>query len=334
MSKVVRAENADGKFWYHLSARKDQNRYRRLLVDGLSGPIDEPLVCDLELSEAEVARLLGKFPRLDQAAEWASLLGILEAGDYQPILSLEGQSVQVPRTRLRTFRFAFRDWTQRLKRSQARFFAENVDCLKELWNLSVKAMSAYNLQQPFHEGARKTQSTECKDLSQIRNTLDAQSYFACNFGERSQLVDVPFQYLDREIAPLRTPNGHFVGGGAATSSGCGGMDVLASLDGKFCAGEIKVGNDSELFEALLQALWYGSELATDNQLARMKLHTRSNMQSSSKINVAVFSINQRQDPTRADTLKVVNKINSGGGFTNLGKIYLFENVKDNWRYIE
>jgi hypothetical protein len=334
MAKVVRSENASGKNWYHLSLRGDTKILRQLTTDGLITCKAMPLLWDIELSKSQIVQLVKKFPKVNEKDDWIKLLTILERGDYPSKLTANNGSIFVPRTRLRTYRFAFRDWTMGLKRAQASFFVDNIECLQELWNLSVKEIEKYNYQEKFHERMEVESPTESRKLSQIQNTVDAAAYFQSRYATSQVLANTEFRYLDREIAPLRTRDAQFVGGGAATSSGAGGMDLLLLAGKRVCAGEVKVGNDSELFEALLQGMWYGSELATKKQIKRVaKFYSLEDLKET-LVDVAVFSINQKNDPTREATIKLADKINTEGRFGNLGRVYLIENVGDEWRTIE
>lgn len=333
MTKVIRSENAAGKNWYHLSTRSDNKVVRQLTKDGLVASSDKPHSWDIALRKSQVAQLVGRFPRIGESDDWIKLLKILERGEFESKLTAEKNTVFVPRTRLRSFRFAFRDWTMGLKRAQADFFANNVDCLRELWNLSITEIEKYTYQESFHNRTNCILSSEPKALSDIQNTVDAATYFKSHFTSPAQMCRNTFQYLDREIAPLRTRNAHFVGGAAATSSGSGGMDLLLLSGERVCAGEVKVGEDSELFEALLQGMWYGSELATRKQITRVATHYSKDNVEEEKVDVAIFSINQERDKTREATIKLVKEITDKGGFKNLGSVYLFENNSDKWNSI-
>lgn len=334
MAKVVRTENAEGHIWYHVSTRGGTKKFRRLSKTGLSDNRDNPEFWDFELNDSDINNLVGTTPKINDSYLWGQVYSILESGDFQSRLLLQKDSAIVPRTRLRRFRFAFRDWTKGLKRAQADFFSKNVECLKELWNLSVKEIETYKCQESFHPGNRVELPSGSKSPSKIQNTLEAASYFRNTYSAQKALGQITVQYLDREIAPLRTRNAKFVGGGSATSSGTGGMDLLLLSGKRVCAGEIKVGKDSELFEALLQVMWYASELATAAQIERVCKCYKKNDLEKTKIDMAVFSINQKDDPTRLATINLVNEINKNGGFKNLGCIHLLENQGDNWAQIK
>ncbi len=334
MVKIVKCEDAAGESWFHLSTRHDSKIFRQLTTEGLGAPTVEKKVWTVELSSKQVAQLLGeRVPATTKKEAWVKLLKILETTDYETKLIADTTCTTVPRTRLRKFRFAFRDWSMGLKRGQASLFAGDIQLLRELWNHSVKELANYNYQQPFYEVGRGTLPTNTIPLSKIKNTIDAAGYFVNKYESEKELSGVKVRYLDREIAPLRTPGGQFVGGGAATSTGRGGMDLLLLINNRICAGEVKVGNDSELFEALLQALWYGSEIATKHQISRVAEHCNLNNYQESKVDVAVLSIRQKVDPTRKATVRLVNSINEKGGFMNLGTVHLFENHVNEWKAI-
>lgn len=329
----MRYEDATGKVWYHVSKRNNAVTFRRLTNNGLEKcdpPSGSP---DEELTGSQVTNLmkLNTIPSIKEKNTWIDLLKTLEHEDYRSKIKGGESCILVPRTRMRKFRFAFRDWTKGLKRAQADFFLQNIECLQELWKLSVKEIEKYQYQESFHPGKRSAMPDGSKEISKIQNTIEAACYFKHSYSTQKEINHhIWIQYLDREIAPLSTRNAKFVGGGDATSSGSGGMDLLLLTGRRVCAGEVKVGKDSELFEALLQAMWYASELATESQIARVaKCYQQPNLEKS-KVDVAVFSINQKRDPTRSATIKLVEKINKRGGFKNLGCVHLFENHGDDW----
>lgn len=337
--KIVKCEDATGESWFHLSTRNESSAYRQLTPEGLGNSTVEKKVWTVELSSKQVSLLLGKkIPPTSLIEAWVRLLEILETSDYQTILTADNSCHTVPRTRLRKFRFAFRDWSMGLKRGQAEFFADNVELLRDLWNQSIIELTHYNYQNRFYpKKGRRSLPANAIELSKIEDTIHAARYFEVNYSNEQVLSGVQVRYLDREIAPLRTPGGQFVGGGAATSTGRGGMDLLLLVNNRVCAGEVKVGRDSELFEALLQALWYGSEIATEHQISRVVNHSELQNYQDSKVDVAVFSINQTQnrnpDRTRDATIRLVDLINKDGKFTNLGTVHLFENDGNDWKAI-
>jgi len=87
----------------------------------------------------------------------------------------------------------------------------------------------------------------------------------------SKLVLYEFEYMHREVNPLRTTRGKFVDGTPATPTGKGGIDYVALLDGRSptpILGEIKVGSDKDAYYAFVQLLTYLSELSSKAQITR------------------------------------------------------------------
>lgn len=248
----------------------------------------------------------------------------------------------VPISPFRRYRKSIPKWTKTRQRLEAGHFTENFEELKDLWNSSVKAIEKYDFNARFHGNRRKDLPPPSNSISEIKRTTDAASYFKKYLNSKSRFPDASFTYLDREIATLRTPKAFFSDGSSACTSGRGGMDLLLMSGQYVCAGEVKIRGDSELFGALLQVMWYGSEIATANQIARVKSqYTRGDVECSG-VDLAIFSIEQSKakkyptkDPTRDSTLKVVAKINEErSGFSRLHRIHLFENNGNEWLRIQ
>jgi len=81
-----------------------------------------------------------------------------------------------------------------------------------------------------------------------------------------------FEYLCREISPVRTTHARTASGKSGKASGIGGIDFVArNLRYDFpVLGEIKVNRDQTPFFALIQLLTYLSEMSTRNQRKRIK----------------------------------------------------------------
>lgn len=80
-----------------------------------------------------------------------------------------------------------------------------------------------------------------------------------------------FEYIEREVSPLRTTKAKFDNGKPAKSSGTGGLDFIGWNTTKKLPvlGEIKVLNDQNPFYAIIQLLTYLSEISTQNQIDRI-----------------------------------------------------------------
>lgn len=81
-----------------------------------------------------------------------------------------------------------------------------------------------------------------------------------------------YSFLDREINFLRSPVSINLDGHSAEDSGSGGVDLLLfnNEEKLFVIGEYKSKGDTDLFYALMQALYYASLISTENQKKRLK----------------------------------------------------------------
>lgn len=344
MSSVVRQKTAGEDEWFHVSPR-GEGRLRLLtdvgLVNVSADFIPSESFAEI-LTERQIEDLIGSnFPSIASAEKWAEIFFSLRAGNHHQSVRTAFNQIIVPVTRLREFRRSFSTWTTELKRGQAYLFAERPELLRELWQSAVLTLREYYFIQPFFpEGQRNDLPNAPTAAAQILRTPDAAAYFSQRLNGNSEIGGLTITYLDREIAPLRTPGGQFSNGVPATSTGRGGMDLLLIQRGRICAGEVKIRNDSELFDALLQSLWYASELATENQIHRIETVYREKLSDieldKTGIDVVIFSIEQNSntgDSTRESTIKLVNWINQKGKFDRLGTIYMLENDGDNWKRI-
>jgi hypothetical protein len=87
-----------------------------------------------------------------------------------------------------------------------------------------------------------------------------------------------FEYIEREVSPLRTTNALQDNGKSARRSGTGGIDFIGwNLNNNIpILGEIKVESDQNSFYALIQLLTYLSELSTPNQIDRINKYSLFN----------------------------------------------------------
>lgn len=91
-----------------------------------------------------------------------------------------------------------------------------------------------------------------------------------NIIKNSQSLN--FEYIEREISPLRITGGvYFETGKSGKSSGTGGLDFIGwnKKSNLPILGEVKVKNDENPFFAIIQLLTYLSELTTKNQIKRI-----------------------------------------------------------------
>lgn len=342
MVSAVLVEHEDGNRWYHKSVRNQTLIFRWLNNNFWETVNIDPDAITEEASEATLRKLAAGEPLgLPYVNLWKDLFAKLSQGAHsnltaeQPVDEqddAEAEVITVPRTRLKAFRFQYRDWNKALQSSTARMFANEPLQLAFLWQNAFKSLQSYQCDAAFTGKKRKALPTGIQYSEQIINTVTAASFFR---DAEDGTLPLKVTYVDREIAPLTTP-------GANDVATCrGGMDLLLrSEDGNVCVGEIKVGNDSELFAAFLQALWYGSEIATYNQMNRLQQHYEGKFDKLVQdhqfkpIDVMVFSIRQEEDETYEPTLKVADFINGNPRiFPGLRSVAFFSNFGNGWEKI-
>ncbi len=344
---AIYVELADGRRWFHRSGPTEDGNFKfRQLVNGIW---EEVNLCDPDILDernlADLRKIAGRdsIP-LGAIQTWERIFISLEDEEHtnfegndakSPVDAsaekLNSDPIVVPRTRLKRFRFVYRDLDTEMKRALAEFFCGDINQLSRLWNDALRSMQNYNCMDPF-VGPNRKELPDCPEsLMKICNTTTAQSYF-----KKSQKLPRNFSYVDREIAPLTTRGGRTRNGQPATSTSRGGMDLLLkSPSGQVCVGEVKVGADSELFEALLQGLWYASEVASESQMRRLAEHFPNSFSAPStdwKVDIVVFSINQdREDETTGPALALANQIEEKPDlYPRLGKVMVFKNDGETW----
>ncbi len=117
-----------------------------------------------------------------------------------------------------------------------------------------------------------------------------------------------FEYIEREVSPLRTTNAIFSNGEPARSSGTGGLDFIGWNTSKNLPvlGEIKVEPDQNPFYALIQLLTYFSEISTPNQIDRINNYklfgTANSLTYDSKFYFYIISCRQVNSSKKYDDL--------------------------------
>lgn len=153
-------------------------------------------------------------------------------------------------------------------RFDGRHGCEGAVFLKELFERSFNAADRYaNEDEAFYDKDRR----EPSKVLFARKVIDL-----LENGQEVEAFGTRCRYIDREIAPFRTTKSCKETGKGAASSGGGGMDtLLRSDDGSPVIAEVKAASESvgPTF-ALVQALMYGSQLATESQFRRLKRHYR------------------------------------------------------------
>lgn len=125
----------------------------------------------------------------------------------------------------------------------------------------------------------------------LKSTNDVISHFLSN---NKKLFVVPsmynFEYIEREVSPLRTTNAIFANGKSAKSSGTGGLDFIGWNASKNLPvlGEIKVDTDQNPFYAIIQLLTYLSEISTPKQIDRINIYKHFGMANSLSSNTKFY----------------------------------------------
>lgn len=136
-------------------------------------------------------------------------------------------------------------------------------------------------------------------IKRIKNTVEVVSVISTH--KPSISVSNPkydFEYIEREINPLRTTNGIYDTGLKASASGTGGLDFIGwNLNSNLpILGEIKVAGDQNPFYALIQLLTYLSEISTPNQINRINKHSLfgKNLISNERIKFYLYILSCRE----------------------------------------
>ena len=146
-----------------------------------------------------------------------------------------------------------------------KLYHSSYDHIKEIYN---------NPNEPIFDITRHSRKTSSGVLpaKSIKSDEDVISVFLNS--KQSIVLTNPiynFEYIEREISPLRTTNAIHENGKSANKSGTGGIDFIGwNLNNNIpILGEIKVNNDQNPFYALIQLLTYLSEISTPNQIDRL-----------------------------------------------------------------
>lgn len=156
-----------------------------------------------------------------------------------------------------------------------RLVCKGLDFRKTL-RTSIEHIERYdNVKESFHPtrdgfGGRSLDSQKFSDwiVAAFANQV---SFNDVSNGIRS------INYVDFEVAPLRTTGSFWDDGGKARDSGAGGIDLLLALEndnGRIypCIGEVKAETDKGCVYGLIQALAYAIELYPLVQQTRLSRH--------------------------------------------------------------
>jgi hypothetical protein len=117
-----------------------------------------------------------------------------------------------------------------------------------------------------------------------------------------------FEYMEREVSPLRTTHAIYSNNLPAKSSGTGGLDFIGWNTSRNLPvlGEIKVKEDQNPFYALIQLLTYLSEISTPNQIDRINNYkhfgTANCLSSNTKFYLYIISCRQLNPKKKYDLL--------------------------------
>jgi hypothetical protein len=185
----------------------------------------------------------------------------------------------VPKTELRHFyriltKLSFDTLTQRSILNDL-LRKDNYRKLVELYNNSFKHVDKIydNRYEPIFDNPNRKSITAISPI--IKGTNDVISYFINNKLVNTVLPSIyNFEYIEREVSPLRTTKGIDITWGKASRSGTGGIDFIGwnITNNKPLLVEIKVNNDQNPFYALIQQLTYLSEISTPKQIERINKH--------------------------------------------------------------
>ena len=179
----------------------------------------------------------------------------------------------IPTTKLRDFYNLLRLFSPRTQESILEDFLrrDNVTHLVNIFEESKKHFSQYkNIDERFRSQSPRKLPTRS---SGIKNTSDITAIFEENpIRDVVNKKSLNFEYLYRELSPIRTTHARFDKGTSGRGAGIGGVDFIArNLRYDLpILGEIKVNHDQTPFLALIQLLTYLSELSTPNQRKRIK----------------------------------------------------------------
>ncbi len=184
---------------------------------------------------------------------------------------------EIPETKLRNFYEMLKLFSNETQYKILTDFnrKSNYTKLVDIYETSKKHFdNKYNYKGSFlgnKPDKRKKLKTNTK--GEIKNTNDLVFHFQKNkiisFQKQNDYLN--FEYIEREISPIRTPKTKFESGKSGKSSGIGGVDFIGwNTEKKLpILGEIKIKNDENPFYALIQLLTYLSEFSTPRQIDRI-----------------------------------------------------------------
>lgn len=122
-----------------------------------------------------------------------------------------------------------------------------------------------------------------------------------------------FEYINREVSPLRTTEADWDTGLSARNSGTGGIDFIGwnIADDVPILGEVKADKDENPFYALIQLLTYLSEISTPMQIKRINKHPlfgKHTLPADSKFYLYILSSRLKKPNRRYDLMLPKTKL--------------------------
>ena len=216
-------------------------------------------------------------PTFEMREQWRAIIQIAKKVAIDEFERAENpQKTVVPTTALRCFYRVLTEMTcATIRRSFARYLAENPKKTLELDSLVAQSVAhirgcGYDNRRDSLIATREGED----DFAGSDNEHPSANTFVANAMRHGGInvlgcPDLNAEYIGREVAPLRTTNGRYESGEAASNSGDGGIDLLLrSKDGRPIVAELKASTDVGPLIGLIQALTYSTEMSVESQLAR------------------------------------------------------------------
>lgn len=342
MSKVGAAKVATkaGPVWCHLSQLGGTTRLRRF---------SEGVAYDVEIESDEIeefvplkdCKVLVQAPNysVTNADVWTQILQCLEVGRTPAVEPVQDRNaskpIVVPITVLRRFYELIKLLDVDTWENLADFYSKRPASIERLWNQSQAAFCDYRNLDGWGRGHTKLLPPAPASIGAIRSTNE---FVAALEGanDATALTRIEgFTFVERELNPRRTRNATYADGRRATNSGAGGIDVLFRSDtGSPGIAEVKVRDDKNAFFALVQAMTYAVELATQNQLTRLKMHFPDQFEKlnpeKAKVEIVLLMVNHVPDRSRDAIARLVTELNRRKKCKKLGKILVVENRGEEW----
>src|ERR1700729_1552147 len=181
---------------------------------------------------------------------------------------MSGEVESLPPTQLREYYDALHGLKEQEQTALAELHAEDPERLISRFDHSVRTVAGYPaITEPFHDARSEAW------MEKVRGPVTSTTAFVAVLAAAGhhQVVDFPeldFEFVDREVFPLRTTTIPVDGRGARRS-----IDLLLRASNEFrIVGELKGPGDSPPYPALIQALMSSTEFSSKSQLERLADH--------------------------------------------------------------